>query len=230
MNIEIQHRPAYALAVVSLEAGESVVGEPGSMISMDGDIAIDTSAGMAGKGVIGGLLSGLKRMVAGESFLRNTFKASRRGTVCFAPTHVGDMEVVDLDGSRGIVLQAGAWVCAAPTVSIDASWGGARSFFAGEGLILLKVTGHGPMVFQTFGGVKAIDIDGEFVVDSGHIVAFEDSLAFTVGSVGGGIFAFLFGGEGLVATFKGRGRLWIQTRNATQFGQWIGTLLPMREG
>jgi uncharacterized protein (TIGR00266 family) len=93
---------------------------------------------------------------------------------------------------------------------------------------MLKATGTGPLVFNSFGAIKEVVVDGEFIVDTGHIVAFEDGLKFTVNKFGGGWKSFIFGGEGLVCTFSGRGRLWIQTRNATGFGREVGSKLPPR--
>ncbi len=105
---------------------------------------------------------------------------------------------------------------------------GARSFFGGEGMFLLKATGMGPIAFNSFGAIKEIEVDGEFVVDNGHIVAFEDTLQFRNTKFGGGWIAAFLGGEGLVCRFSGSGRLWIQTRNPQAFGEALGPKLPMR--
>ena len=229
MQIEIQHGPAYALAVVSLDAEETVVAEGGAMVSMDTHVQMQTTTRKEkGQGLLGGLMSGLKRMVAGESFFQNHFTArGSGGEVTFAPTHQGDIAQVELANST-VYLQSTAYLCSAPSVTIDAKWGGARSFFGGEGLIMLKASGSGPCVFNSFGGIRLVEVDGDMVVDTGHIVAFDDSLEFKVERFGGGWKAFIFGGEGLVCRFKGRGRLWVQTRNPAGFGQLIGSQLPPR--
>jgi len=232
MKIDVQHRPAYALAVVHLEPEETVVAESGAMVSMDSHVAMETSAAnKEGAGLMKGLMSGLKRMVAGESFFQNKYSSpGAPGHVTFAPTMVGDIDVYDLDGSTGIMLQSNAYLCSAETVDVDAKWGGAKNFFGGENMIMLKVTGTGPVAFNSFGGIKVIDVKDEYIVDTGHIVAFEDTLSFTVTRFGGGWKAFIFGGEGLVCRFKGTGKLYIQTRNPQGFGEAIGPKLPMREG
>jgi uncharacterized protein (TIGR00266 family) len=229
MNIEVRHRPAYALAVVKLGAGETVVGEAGALVSRDTHVQIETSAAKQGEGLVAGLFSGLKRMVAGESFFQNRYTAKDRpGEVTFAPSLVGDIETHALTGGT-MYLQSTAYLCSPPSVEIDAKWGGARTFFGGEGFILLRATGTGPIAFNAFGAMKAIDVDGDFIVDTGHVVAFEDSLKFTTQRFGGGWKAFIFGGEGLVCRFSGKGRLWIQTRNPVEFGRTLGPSLPMRE-
>ena len=224
MNIEIHHRPSYALAVVDLEPGETVVAESGAMISMDSHIRIETSAGMSQ-----GLMKGLKRMVAGESFFQNKFTAEGGpGHVTFAPTFVGDVAQTELSNSK-LFIQSTSFLCSGTGVDIDAKWGGAKTFFGGEGLIMLKAEGTGPVVFNSFGAIKEIEVDGEFIVDTGHIVAFEESLNFKVSRFGGSWKSFIFGGEGLICEFSGTGRLWLQTRNPTEFGKLIGAKLPPRE-
>jgi uncharacterized protein (TIGR00266 family) len=228
MQIDVHHRPSYALAEVQLEAGETVVAEGGAMVSMDSHINIATSVGAQGDGALAGLMKGLKRMAAGESFFQNRFTAvAAPGHVTFAPIHPGDAVVHNL-AQTTVYLQSTAFLCSGTGVTVDAKWGGAKTFFGGEGLVMLKASGSGPLVFNSFGAIKEIAVDGEFIVDTGHIVAFGEGLNFSVGRFGGGWKSFFFGGEGLVCRFSGQGRLWIQTRNPVEYGQLIGSKLPPR--
>jgi len=199
-------------------------------VSQDTHVTLETSAsGEKGGGLMKGLVKGLKRALAGESFFQNKFAANGApGHVTFAPTFQGDIVVHELSQSA-VMLQSTAYLCGSPTIELDAKWGGAKTFFGGEGLIMLKASGTGLLAFNSFGAIKEIDVDGEFIVDTGHIVAFEDGLTFNVTKFGGGWKSFLLGGEGLVCTFSGKGKLWIQTRNATGFGQLLGSKLPPRE-
>lgn len=228
MNIEIRNGPSYALAVVGLDEGETVVAEGGAMVGKDSHIDMETvTRASGGGGLLGGLMKGLKRLVAGESFFVNKFTPrGRAGEVTFAPTFPGDIRVHQMDGSSAILLQSSAFLCSSSSIDVDAKWGGAKTFFGGEGLIMLRATGTGSLVFNAFGDVQPIDLDGSFVVDTGHIVAFEETLNFSVGRFARSWLSFFFGGEGLVCTFTGRGRLWIQTRNPSEFGSAIGSRLP----
>lgn len=231
MRIDVQHRPSYALAIVHLEPNETVVAEAGAMVSMDTHVQVETSAGKKDEGLVKGLFKGLARVVAGESFFQNRYTAEGQpGAVTFAPTLVGDIQVHQLDGSKGLMLQSTAYLCSSDGITCDTKWGGAKTFFGGEGMVMLKATGAGDIAFNAFGGIKLVEVDGEYVVDTGHIVAFEDTLDFKVTRFGGGWKSFIFGGEGLVCTFKGSGKLWIQTRNPQGFGEAIASKLPMREG
>ncbi len=231
MRVEVQYRPAYALAIAHLEPGETILAEGGAMVSMGATVSMETSAGKKEDGLIGGLFKGLKRMVAGESFFQNRFTAEGSGGhVTLAPGPQGDIATYDLAEELDLYLQSSAFLCSDDAITTSAKWGGAKTFFGGEGLVMLKATGAGPIAFNSFGGIKVIDVDGEYTVDTGHIVAFESSLDFSVKRFGGGWKAFIFGGEGLVCRFTGTGRLWIQTRNLNEFGTLVGQKLPARQG
>ena len=215
-----------SLAICALGQGEAIKAEAGAMVSMDASIALETSAGLSQKG---GLLKGLKRtLLGGESFFQNTFSASRGpGEVCLAPALPGDIAVHELKSS--LLLQSRAFLASAPSVQLDTQWGGAKTFFGGQGLFLLKASGPGSLLFNSFGALQAVDVaeDG-MIVDTGHVVAFEETLQFEIRKFGGWK-SFLFSGEGLVCKFNGRGRLWLQSRSTTEFGRLVGRLLPPRK-
>jgi uncharacterized protein (TIGR00266 family) len=94
-----------------------------------------------------------------------------------------------------------------------------KGFFSGAGLFLIKCSGQGDLWFSTYGAMIPIDVDGEYTVDNNYIVAFEESLEYEVGTVGG--LKSLFFSEGLVCKFRGKGRLWIQTRQSPAFAYWV---------
>ncbi len=219
MRHRIYASPSYSLLEIELDAGEEVQAEPGAMVYMRGvEIATEMR---------GGIFGGLKRMLAGESFFVNRFRAVESGAVVgLAPPYQGDIAHVRVDGK--IYAQSGAFLASSPEVKIDSKWGGARSFFAGEGLILLKIEGGGDVFLSSFGGIVEKKVDGRFVVDTGHIVAFDDTLDFSVRRVGG-LKATLLSGEGLVAEFRGSGRIWIQTRSVADYVGWLASLLPSKD-
>ncbi len=222
MQIEVLYRPAHSLARVALAPNESVLAESGAMVGMSTNVAMETQSG--------GLMSGLKRMFGGESFFRNTFTAGGApGEVLLAHALCGDMVVLEMT-PQGYFVQGSSFVASSPTVSIDTKVGGFRSFFAGEGVFVLQATGHGQLVLGAFGGIQEIVCDGSLVVDTGHLVAWDATLAYSVGKSGSGWIASFFSGEGLVCHFTGQGRIWIQSRNPVSYGEVVGKLLPAREG
>ncbi len=215
MKIEIKYQPAYALGIVRLDAGESVQAESGAMVSMSGNVQIETR-------MQGGLFGALKRKVlGGESLFTNTFTAvGREGEVTLAPTLPGDLSAMTLSGEP-LFLQSGSFVASSSGVALDTAWGGSKGFFSGEGLFLLKATGAGELLISSYGAIHRVDLhDAPYIVDTGHVVAFGAGLSYQVKGVGG-MKSTLLSGEGLVCEFTGRGPLYLQTRSTQAFLSWL---------
>jgi uncharacterized protein (TIGR00266 family) len=224
MDHTIDYRPSFALLTISLDAGESVRAEAGAMVSYSDGVSVETSAS-------GGVLGSLKRSVlGGESFFQNTFTAETAGEVTLAPPLAGDIVEYELDG-ESILVQSGSYMASDTEVEIDTKFGGGRSFFGGEGLFLLKATGTGPVYLSSYGAIHEVELDAgeEYTVDTGHIVAFEESASFDVRRVGG-LKSTLFSGEGLVCTFTGPGKVWLQTRSQDALLAWLIPKLPTSNG
>ena len=137
-----------------------------------------------------------------------------------------------LDGNS-LMLQRGAFVAHSEGVEVTGRWSGAKGFFSGEGLILLQASGHGEIFFNSYGAIVEVDVTDDYYVDTGYIVAFEDTLDYKVTvlpglSRGGKVKSFFFGGEGLVCKFSGQGKVWVQTRNVNPFLNWIHRFRPTK--
>lgn len=222
MQINLLHRPSQTLAQVWLAAGEAVVAESGAMVGMTPNVVVQTQSG--------GLMGGLKRLFGGESFFRNTFTAHNgRGEVLFAPPLAGDMVVVDV-GARQWRIQNSAYVACSPTVNVATKAGGMKGFFSGAGFFVLETSGEGQIVLGAFGALDPVEVDGDMVIDTGHIVAWDAQLGFEIGKAGSGWIASMLSGEGLVCRFTGRGLVYLQSRNASDYGSAVGALLPPRDG
>ncbi len=226
MEFKIEYRPSFAMATALLQADESVVAESGAMVSMSHNINIQTSSRQGGGG---GFFKAVKRAaLAGESFFLNTYTAAGGpGEVIFAPALPGDITTIPMTGGS-VIVQSTSYLAAGQGINIDTKWGGFKTFFGGEGFFMIKATGQGDMAVNSFGAIHELEINGPYVVDTGHIVAFEETLGFKVQRVGSWKSTF-FSGEGLVCMFNGKGKLWIQSRNPGAFGKAIGSKLPARE-
>ena len=217
MEHSIRNKPDFASVHLVLDQGEQVVTEAGAMMGMSTDLKMETN-------MKGGLLGAAKRALGGESVFLNTYTATSDGQrLDVASSAPGDIEHLSLS-TAPLMVQSGSYLCSTPGIQVDSKWGGARTFFGGEGLFMLRCSGVGDLWISSYGAIHAIDITGTYVVDTGHIVAFEDTLQFKVRSVGG-LKSLFFSSEGLVCEFTGSGRLWIQTRNS---GSLAGFLHPYR--
>jgi uncharacterized protein (TIGR00266 family) len=223
MQVEITYRPSYALAVVSLGANESIQAEAGAMVSMSPDVAIETKAA-------GGIMGALRRSVlGGESFFMNTYQAGAHGgQITLAPVLPGDMTVLEL-ADEAVMVQSGSYVASSDGITVDTKWSGAQTFFAREGLIMLRCSGSGTLVLSSYGAIHEMELGaGEaHVIDTGHIVAFAEGMSFKVKRIGG-MKSTLFSGEGLVVDLSGPGRALLQTRSDDAFLSWLIPRLPER--
>jgi uncharacterized protein (TIGR00266 family) len=225
-DYEISQRPDFALVTVKLPQGQKVFAEPSAMASMDPTIELKA-------GFKGGLGQTLGRALGGESLIINTFTATEGpGEITFVSGALGDAAYYRLN-NNSLMLQRGAFMAHSDGIDLTGKWQGAKGFFSGEGLILLKASGTGDIFFNSFGAILAVDVTDQYMVDTGYIVAFEDTLKYRItilpGLRGGSkLKTLFFGGEGLVCQFSGQGRVWIQTRHVHSFLSWVNPYRPTK--
>lgn len=225
MQIELLHQPGNSAARFVLAPGEGITAESGSMIAMSDALTLTTTTH---KRDSGSFFKAIKRMLAGENFFINHYTATQTsGDVFLAATMPGDMLRYDLRGEN-LIVQSGAFVACESSVDIDLGWQGFKSFFSGESIFWLQLKGTGPVILSSFGAIYPIEVDGEYIVDTGHIVAFQETLNFNITKAGGSWMAAMLGGEGLVCRFSGRGTVWCQSHNAKGFGEALGPELSPR--
>ena len=225
MEFGIKYRPSYSLLGVKLAPGEQVLVEAGSMVSMSADMAIDTHLNATG-----GLLKSIavaigRKVLGGETMFINTFTAGPQGgQIMIAPAMNGDIIHFPLQGG-GVLIQATSFLSGGPGVGIKLKMGGIKTLLGGEGLFLLEATGTGDLFINSYGAIRELDLNGPFIVDTGHIVAFEPTLTFNIKKVGNWK-STLLSGEGLVCEFQGKGKLWLQTRSVAALAAWLRPMLP----
>jgi uncharacterized protein (TIGR00266 family) len=229
MHFEIQYNPAHSLCTAHLSPGESVRAEASAMVSMSTSLQVETSTGPQGGG---GFFKKIKRgMLGGESFFQNVYRASHEPAhVTLAPQLCGSMIVHELSGSEELLIQGSSYMAAPDSVDVDTKFQGFKGLFSGESLFFLKATGKGPVLMNAFGAIEVLDLDGEMIVDTGHLVAFTSGISYQVQKAGAGWIQAFLSGEGLVLKISGRGKLYLQSRNPNEFGKTVGSLLPARQG
>jgi len=224
MRCEILYQPSYSLAVVHIAPGEEIQAESGAMVSMSSNIELETE-------MKGGFLGALGRSVlGGESFFTSKYQAhGGPGELTLAPTLPGDIGSLELQGHT-FYLKSGAYLAADAGLAIDSTWGGSRGFFGGGGFFLLKVQGHGVVLFTAYGALHQRDlVPGErFMVATGHVVGFTDGMHFQVRKAAKGWFSTVASGEGLVCEFTGPGRIYLQTRSEESLVNWMVARMPKR--
>lgn len=231
MTIEILKRPSNTAAKVTLGPSEQLTSEGGAMIAMSGDMNVETSVNKKEGGIAAKLLRGFSRKLVQEGFFLNTFTAGSNGGDVYLSTPLpGDMQVIELDGSKRVKVQASSFVAHEEGVTMGISWEGFKNVFSGESLLWLDMSGTGKVLINAFGMIYSVEVDGEYIVDTGNIAAFEDSLVYNISKAGKSWVSSFLGGEGLVAKFSGRGTVWCQTHADRTFGERLTPhLIPKKK-
>ena len=221
MEIEIRHAPGFAVARCTLAGGEQIKAESGAMMATSADVGVESE-------MQGGLMKGLKRSVlGGESLFVSTFTApDDGGWVDCAANLPGDVVVFEIADALNITR--GNWLCSSAAIELDTKWGGFKNLVGGEGGFLVHASGAGKVVVSCYGALDVVELGaGErFVIDSGHVVAFDPAVEFTTRKVTKGVLTTLKSGEGFVMEFTGPGRVTTQSRSPAALVTWLTTALP----
>ena len=226
MKSTIEFSPAYTMLTLDLAPGERVKAEPGAMVAQQG---VEMETGMGGSSLFGGI----RRMLGGESFFVNTFTAGPAGGwVSLSPPIPGDIHSMALQPGENLFLQGSSFMACTDNVQTDTQFQGLKGLFSGESIFFLRAFAEGmegTVFFDSYGAIKKLELDGteELVVDTGHVVAFTEGMEYSIGKVGG-FRSLIAGGEGLVMKFRGRGQVWIQSRNMLGLAERLIPFLPKK--
>ena len=219
MQVQTRQGPAYGVARLTLSPNEPVRVESGAMMAMSTGVSLASKAE-------GGIMKSLKRAaLGGESFFVSTYTAPPSGGfVDVAARLPGDITTYEIVPGRALFIQKGSWLANDVSVNLDAQWGGFKNMFGGEGGFIVRTDGQGMVVFACYGALEVWNLEAgqSITIDTGHMVAYEDSITMGMRKAsGGGLVQSFKSGEGFVFDFTGPGRVWTQTRNPTELMTWI---------
>lgn len=225
---------------ISLDPGESMVAEAGSMFYMTQGIVMETQfsdGSQPNAGLFDKLLSAGKRVLTGEGLFLTFFtcRGGGREKVAFAAPYPGKIIPLNLSQIGGtIICQKDAFLCAAKGTSVGIAFTRkiGAGLFGGEGFILQKLEGDG-WVFVHSGGTiveRELAAGETLKVDTGCLVAFQPSVSYDIQFVGG-FKNTLFGGEGLFfATLTGPGKIFLQSLPFSRMADRIYAAAPKAGG
>ena len=214
MDFQIVGNPEFGHVDVNLRPGEKLYIESGAMAHMSSHLGLNSR-------LLGGFLKALIRKLAtGESLMVGEYSAEKEGVLSLSPSLPGEVRHLKVGSGPEVFLQGGSFLACSPGVDIATKFGGLRAFFSSEGLFFMKFSGNGDLFFNAYGAIIEHDVDGSFVVDTGHVVGWESTLDWRIKGMGG-LKATLLSGEGLVMEFQGKGKLWTQTRAEGGLVSWL---------
>ena len=208
MQYEIQG-DTLPVVICSLEQGEAMITERGSMAWMSPNMKMDTTSG-------GGLGKAFGRMLSGDSIFQNTYTAQNGpGLIAFASSFPGSIQAFTVARGQEYILQKKAFLAAETGVELSVHFQkkAGAGLFGGEGFILQRVAGQGVVFAEFDGHVVEYELAAvrQMVIDSGYLAAMSASCQIDIQAVPG-LKNMMLGGEGLFNTvLTGPGHIWLQT-------------------
>ncbi len=218
MEFNIAHKPEYAWLTVRIPAGQTLNVEASAMATMDTNIEMKTRV----KG-------GFRRFLSRESLFINEFTArGGSGEIAIAPGPMGDVGHFEVKNTNFYISSA-SYVAHTQGLNYETKFQGVLGgFFSGAGLFLVRMSGSGHVWFNSYGALVEVDVEDDYIVDNGHIVAFTEGLEYDIQKLGG-YKSLFFSGEGLVCRFRGRGKIWMQTKKPAALVAWADAFRPVQK-
>jgi len=222
--------------LVQLARGEKIYAESDSLLAMQDGVEVTGQAR-------GGFLASIGRAItSGEDLFQQTLTATKDSIVMLSPAIPGDIKILELEYNKGYYLNDYAFFAADDNIVLETrmnqSIGGA--LFSGDGFFILHAHGNGHLVINGLGSIEEIEINqesGDFIVDNGHLLAWEDGVTYETelvnASSGAGFFSrainSVTSGEGVMMRLKGNGKIYVASRNLDTFKAFIGKLSNPRD-
>eukprot|EP00930_Biecheleria_cincta_P046966 TRINITY_DN32489_c0_g1_i1.p1 TRINITY_DN32489_c0_g1~~TRINITY_DN32489_c0_g1_i1.p1 ORF type:complete len:327 (-),score=62.77 TRINITY_DN32489_c0_g1_i1:37-969(-) len=208
---------------IRLRSGAAVKAESDALVSKTQSVELSASMDSGNGGGLGDLLGGVlggaaRSMLTGESFFLQTLRCPNATGECLvAPSEQGDIVVLELQPQQAlqsVLVTSGAFLCAEQALNIETRVQGiSKGLFSGGGFFLMRCSGRGKLALSCLGSCVKYDLaPGEVrQVDNGHLVAWSESVSYSVGMATNSVFGSLASGEGIMCTFTGPGPVWIQS-------------------
>ncbi|KAF1938546.1 DUF124-domain-containing protein [Clathrospora elynae] len=209
-SYRVSHRDTNTILTVQLAIGCPFTAKPGVMIAMSPTLTLK-----------GTLKFSIKKALIGGDMSKSIYTGP--GELLLAPAAIGDITIIKLGGHEQWSVGKDAFLaCTQGIITEYKSQGIGKAMFSGEGLFVYKVSGMGVLWVTSFGAIirKDLQKDEKYIIDNGHLVAWNCKYVLERVS-SGGIISNMASGEGLVCKFTGPGTVFMQTRNAAAFGQWL---------
>lgn len=209
MNFRIEHRPEFAWLTVEVPENKLLFVEASSMASMS------TNMKMTAR-----FKGGFRRFLSGESLFLSEFKSQGgSGEVTIAPGPFGDVSHVHLNNET-IYLSSSSYVAHTEGLKYETKFQKFSSgLLSGAGWFLVKMSGQGDVWFNGYGAIVEINVEDEMLIDNGHLVAFTEGLDYEMVKVGN-YKSLFFSGEGFVCKFRGKGKVFVQSKKPSALVAW----------
>ncbi len=219
MKFSMDSHMQFPLVELSLNQGETVFIQRGSMVYHTPNVSLNTQLNASGSG-FGRFVKAVGRsMVSGEStFITQAVAESDNGHLALAPDTPGQVIALEL-GEKQYRLNDGAFLALDGTAfyTMERQSIGKALFGGQGGLFVMTTQGQGTLLANAFGSIKKIELQNqEITIDNAHVVAWSQSLDYHI-HLENGFWQSIGTGEGVVNTFRGTGEVYVQSLNLQSF-------------
>ena len=213
----------FPVVICTLENGETMITEKGSMAWMSPNMQMETHGGGLGKM--------FSKAFSGESMFQNHFTArGGDGMIAFCSSFPGQVKAVQITPGQEMIVQKSAFLASEAGVNLSIHFQKklGAGFFGGEGFIMQRLSGSGMAFVEIDGELVEYDLKPyqKIIVDTGYVAGFESTVQMDVQAVSGAK-NVLFGGEGLFNTvLTGPGRVWLQTMPVSTVANAVRPYIP----
>lgn len=228
MRFSMDSNMQFPLVELSLNQGETVFIQRGSMVYHTPNVTLNTQLNASGSG-LGRFVKAVGRsMVSGEStFITQAVSQSDNGYLALAPDAPGQVIPLQL-GEKQYRLNDGAFLALDGTAyyTMERQSVGKALFGGQGGLFVMTTQGQGTLLANAFGSIKKIELHNqEVTIDNAHVVAWSQSLNYNI-HLGNGFWQSIGTGEGVVNTFQGTGEVYVQSLNLQTFAGSLSKFIP----
>ena len=199
---------SFPVVICTLDAGEQMITESGSMTWMTPNMQMETQGGGLGKM--------FSKAFSGESMFQNIYTAQGGpGMITFGSSFPGKIVPIEVAPGKDWILQKSSFLASEASVKLDIHFNKkvGAGVFGGEGFIMQRLSGRGTAFAEIDGelGEYSLRAGQQMIVDTGYVAGFESSVSIDIQQVKG-MKNKLLGGEGFFNTvLTGPGRIWLQT-------------------
>ena len=213
----------FPVVICTLENGETMITEKGSMAWMSPNMQMETHGGGLGKM--------FSKAFSGESMFQNHYTArGGDGMIAFCSSFPGQVKAVQIAPGQEMIVQKSAFLASEAGVNLSIHFQKklGAGFFGGEGFIMQRLSGSGMAFVEIDGELVEYDLKPyqKIIVDTGYVAGFGGTVQMDVQAVSGAK-NVLFGGEGLFNTvLTGPGRVWLQTMPVSTVANAVRPYIP----
>ena len=203
MKLDLSAYPCTYLAV-TMEPNEQIISEKGALIYCEGAYSYENKIEAKS------YKNWVAKLLGGKSLTYNIYTAQEPLRMILSTKDNAEIFLLDVDETNPILFEPNLHLARTTGVGLKLENTGWKSTL-NDGLKLATV-GSGQLALKGYGKIikQEIDTDQPVLIDESALIAFEQKLE--VKTISKGVKELITSGEGFMFAVKGKGNVWLQTR------------------